>query len=104
MRPVLILTMIYSSVLLAPVQADNDRAFLAHFSNIKSFGSTIPGNGDVNPYGVAIVPRSTGAQTGPAPASIGVVGLPEVGRASPLLTAPQKPASPGPSCRRHEGG
>src|ERR1700693_4614335 len=60
MRPVLMLTAIYSSVLLAPVKADDDQAFLAHLSNIKSTGSTIPGNGDVNPYGVAIVPRSTG--------------------------------------------
>lgn len=34
--------------------------FLSHFSSVNVVGSTIPANGDVNPYGVANVPFSTG--------------------------------------------
>jgi hypothetical protein len=67
MRPVLILTAIYSSMLLTPVQADNDRAFLAHLSNIKSIGSTIPGNGDVKVF--AQIKASS------VPGCVGGVGL-----------------------------
>jgi hypothetical protein len=47
--------------LLASAYADDPRQpFTAHLNNIKSLGSTVPGIGDQNPYGVAIVPRSTG--------------------------------------------
>ena len=35
-------------------------AFLAKFNTVTKIGSTIPANGDVNPYGVAIVPISVG--------------------------------------------
>jgi hypothetical protein len=35
-------------------------SFLSHFSSVDVVGSTVPGNGDVNPYGVATVPFSTG--------------------------------------------
>jgi hypothetical protein len=34
--------------------------FLGSLSNQAVIASTVPGNGDVNPYGVAVVPRSTG--------------------------------------------
>lgn len=34
--------------------------FLGSLSNQTVIASTVPGNGDVNPYGVAVVPRSTG--------------------------------------------
>src|SRR5580693_5429509 len=34
--------------------------FLSHFSSVSVVGSTVPSNGDVNPYGVATVPFSTG--------------------------------------------
>ena len=43
-----------------PGAADNNHPFIAHFNNIKTVASTVPANGDVNPYGVAIVPVSTG--------------------------------------------
>src|SRR5579859_7063659 len=36
-------------------------AFIGNLNGIKQVGSTVPGNGDVNPYGVAIVPRTIGA-------------------------------------------
>ena len=29
-------------------------------AHVTMIASTVPGNGDVNPYGVAVVPRSTG--------------------------------------------
>jgi hypothetical protein len=35
--------------------------FLFHFNTVSTVGSTVPANGDVNPYGVAVVPQSTGA-------------------------------------------
>ncbi len=36
-------------------------AFLARFQAIDSIASTVPGNGDVNPYGVAVIRRSVGS-------------------------------------------
>jgi hypothetical protein len=34
--------------------------FLHHLSKVSTVGSTVPSNGDVNPYGVALVPASVG--------------------------------------------
>jgi hypothetical protein len=39
----------------------DDSPFLAGLSHLTTIASTVPANGDVNPYGVAIVPVSTGA-------------------------------------------
>jgi hypothetical protein len=36
------------------------RPFLDRFDTINTIASTVPANGDVNPYGVAVVPRSVG--------------------------------------------
>jgi hypothetical protein len=36
-------------------------SFSGQFSTTTKVASTVPSNGDVNPYGVAVVPRSTGA-------------------------------------------
>ena len=47
-------------VVLCTLAQDND-VFTAQMKNIKTIASTVPGNGDVNPYGVAIVPVTTGA-------------------------------------------
>lgn len=55
------LVLICNIALLPLFAEDGDRAFIAHLNNIKAIGSTVPGNGDVNPYGVAVVPRTTGA-------------------------------------------
>jgi hypothetical protein len=35
-------------------------AYLSHFHKIKTIASTVPHNGDVNPYGIFIVRHSTG--------------------------------------------
>jgi hypothetical protein len=36
------------------------QSFIGHFHKISTIASTVPGNGDVNPYGVAVVGRSLG--------------------------------------------
>lgn len=38
-----------------------DQSFIGHLHNNKLVGSTVPANGDVNPYGVAVVPRTIGS-------------------------------------------
>jgi hypothetical protein len=35
-------------------------SFIGQFSHLKNIASTVPANGDVNPYGVAVVRRSEG--------------------------------------------
>jgi hypothetical protein len=37
-----------------------DHPFIGQFSTISSVGSTVPANGDLNPYGIVTVPRSIG--------------------------------------------
>jgi hypothetical protein len=37
--------------------------FLGGFTTVCEIASTVPANGDVNPYGVAVVPKSTGDLT-----------------------------------------
>lgn len=45
----------------APVaQAQPEATYLSHFSNLSTIASTVPNNGDVNPYGIFIVQQSTG--------------------------------------------
>ena len=44
----------------APAAEAGTQSFIGQFSKIKTIASTVPHNGDVNPYGVAVVPRSTG--------------------------------------------
>lgn len=41
-----------------------DHPFIGQFSTVSPVGSTVPGSGDVNPYGIVIVPRSTGSLVG----------------------------------------
>jgi hypothetical protein len=35
-------------------------SFLSHFSKVTSVASTVPANGDVNPYGIVVVPQTVG--------------------------------------------
>ena len=41
-------------------QPHGQQSFIGHFHKISTIASTVPGNGDVNPYGVAVVGRSQG--------------------------------------------
>jgi hypothetical protein len=40
--------------------ANASTSFIGPLNTVTTLASTVPGNGDVNPYGVAVVPRSTG--------------------------------------------
>ncbi len=44
----------------AGAQQASHRPFISQFHKISTLASTVPANGDVNPYGVAVVPRSEG--------------------------------------------
>jgi hypothetical protein len=50
-----------SVVTLFSLQADDgNRPFMSTLHHVDTIASTVPGNGDVNPYGVAVVPVTTG--------------------------------------------
>ena len=48
-------------LLAAPILHASDAGFLRSVQRISTLASTVPVNGDVNPYGVAVVPVTTGA-------------------------------------------
>ena len=41
--------------------ATHPTAFVARFNHVQTLGSTVPKSGDVNPYGIAVVPASKGS-------------------------------------------
>jgi hypothetical protein len=43
-----------------PAAADGQRAFLSGFNTVTTVSTTVPENGDLNPYGIVNVPQSTG--------------------------------------------
>ena len=43
-----------------PASAATTTPFLKELTTVGAVASTVPGNGDINPYGVAVVPHSTG--------------------------------------------
>jgi hypothetical protein len=45
---------------LSPLLANASGSFIGPLNDLDKIASTVPANGDVNPYGVAVVPRSTG--------------------------------------------
>lgn len=47
----------------APAEASAAKSFVGPFNDVSTIASTVPGNGDVNPYGVAVVPTSVGNLT-----------------------------------------
>ena len=55
--------MIGSLYLLAASADASDPSLLSMLHNITTLTSTVPANGDVNPYGVAVVPTTTGTLT-----------------------------------------
>ena len=44
----------------SPIEKSTTRSFLRSFEGVSRVASTVPRNGDVNPYGVAIVPTTIG--------------------------------------------
>jgi hypothetical protein len=48
-------------VLASVVATAADSSFIGPLSKVRKVASTVPANGDVNPYGVAVVPSTTGA-------------------------------------------
>jgi hypothetical protein len=44
----------------APASADSHPSFIGQFSQLTNIGSTVPGNGDQNPYGIVVVRHSEG--------------------------------------------
>src|SRR5580704_8840405 len=62
MKPILWGVALFYAVLgIAPCAAPhNADSFIEPLHNIKAHASTVPKNGDVNPYGVAVVPRGAG--------------------------------------------
>ena len=52
---------IVGSIFLLAVPALADSSFIGGLANVSTMGSTVPANGDVNPYGVAVVPVTLGS-------------------------------------------
>ena len=52
-----------AGVLPAAASTGGGGSFIGGLNTVKTVSSTIPANGDVNPYGVAIVPKSHGDLT-----------------------------------------
>ena len=49
-----------TSLAAGAASAGGFRAFTGPLHHVTTLASTVPGNGDINPYGMAVVPRSTG--------------------------------------------
>ena len=49
-----------SGLLAGNARAQGAGAFVGPLHHVSTIASTVPGNGDVNPYGVAVIPSSTG--------------------------------------------
>ncbi len=49
-----------ASISTGTTAASSSGAFLARYATVSSFASTVPSNGDINPYGIVIVPTSIG--------------------------------------------
>jgi hypothetical protein len=59
-RLALALVLAVAAVSLPGLSVADKGAFLDRFDTVKTLASTVPANGDVNPYGVAVIPRSVG--------------------------------------------
>ena len=60
-RIALLLTLLGLALAPVVVRADTN-TFLGRLSTLRQVAPTVPANGDVNPYGVAVVPRSLGKE------------------------------------------
>ncbi len=57
----MVLSLAFSAGVMSAAPGDPDESLLATLHSNAMVASTVPANGDVNPYGVAIVPHTTGA-------------------------------------------
>jgi hypothetical protein len=55
------LACVLACLLLVPASATATMSFLGTLHTVTSLESTVPGNGDVNPYGIVTVPRTSGS-------------------------------------------
>ena len=53
--------MAFALVVAAPMAQAHANSFIGGFNTVSAIASTVPHNGDVNPYGMAVVPRTAGA-------------------------------------------
>jgi hypothetical protein len=63
MKPILCKVVLFCAVVGVPLRAgppDGNASFIGPMHTIKAHSSTVPSNGDVNPYGVAVVPHGGG--------------------------------------------
>ena len=60
MRFAIRLIAIVAAALVLPIEAYSDSSFVGSFTTIETVGPTVPANGDINPYGIVVVPNSTG--------------------------------------------
>lgn len=51
----------FALALTAPAAEARASSFIGGFRTVSTIASTVPGNGDVNPYGITVVPQTTGA-------------------------------------------
>jgi len=62
LKRVPILAVLLAAAALLPTSAAAfDHPFIGPFTTVTNLGSTVPSNGDVNPYGIVNVPRSVGS-------------------------------------------
>ena len=60
MRFAIRLIAIVAAALVLPIEAYSDSSFVGSLTTIETVGPTVPANGDINPYGIVVVPNSTG--------------------------------------------
>ncbi len=60
-RPPLVLALSLACLIFAPASALASNTFLGMLHTVSSLGTTVPENGDQNPYGIVTVPRSAGS-------------------------------------------
>ena len=53
--------MAFALAVAAPMAQAHASSFIGGFNTVSTIASTVPHNGDVNPYGMAVVPRTLGA-------------------------------------------
>jgi hypothetical protein len=56
-----LVAVLVAAALLPASAAAADQSFIGSFSKVDEVGSTVPGNGDLNPYGIVNVTKSTGS-------------------------------------------